>query len=55
VHEGDVRSVGVLCVLGHPSNEIYIARGINGDGSLLPFPADDLGVSDGQSVACSSA
>ena len=54
VHEGNERSVGVLRVLGYPSNEIYIARGINGDGSLLPFPAGDSGVSDGQSVVWSS-
>jgi len=55
VHEGDARSVGVLRVLGQPSNQIYIAKGINGDGSLQSFPAGDSGVSDGQSVVWSSA
>ena len=54
VYEGNERSEGVLRVLGYPNNEIYIAKGINDEGSLLPFPAGDSGVSDGQSVLWSS-
>jgi len=56
VHEGDGRAVGVLRVMGGASsNEIYLAKGINGDGSLQPFPTGDSGVSNGQSVVWSSA
>jgi hypothetical protein len=55
VNESTDRTVGVMRVMAHPSNQIFFAKDINGDGSLLPFPSGNSGVSDGQSVVWNAA